>query len=69
MTLAAGSRLGPYEILGQIGAGILLPPLPAGEGWGEGCSDMKSCNVSSLRHNAPLTPPSPPNGGRGVVVA
>jgi hypothetical protein len=30
MTLAAGTRLGPYEILAPLVAGILLPPLPAG---------------------------------------
>jgi len=38
MTLSAGTRLGPYEILAPIGAGTLPPPLPAGEGGGDGRS-------------------------------
>ena len=66
MTIASGTRLGPYEILAPIGAGILLPPLPTGEGWGEGRSFRDFCEETLYLVDAPLTPPSPPDGGRGV---
>jgi hypothetical protein len=67
MTLTAGARLGPYEILAPLGAGIVLLPLPAGEGWGEGRSHRGFCENASFSADAPLTPPTPPDGGRGVV--
>jgi hypothetical protein len=84
MTLAAGTRLGPYEILAPLVAGILLPPLPAGavhrgkppavgntgrrpvvSGWGEGRSQLDPGRPTYFSPDAPLTPPSPPGGGRG----
>jgi hypothetical protein len=84
MTLAAGARLGPYEILSPIRAGESAPPLPAGgvhrgkppavgntgrrpvvSGWGEGRSRMDFGGLICPSPDAPLTPPSPPDGGRG----
>jgi hypothetical protein len=65
MTLASGTKLGPYEILSPLGASGSFPPLPAGEGWGEGRSELDFGGVTCFSPDAPLTPPSPPDGGRG----
>jgi hypothetical protein len=66
MTLPAGARIGPYEILAPLGAGGNFPPLPAGEGWGEGRSQLDLGGLTCFSADAPLTPPSPPDGGRGA---
>jgi hypothetical protein len=36
MTLFAGTRLGPYDIVALLGVGTSFLALPAGEVWGEG---------------------------------
>ncbi len=49
-----------------VGAEIALhPPLPAGEGRGEGKSRKNPREKIPFTLDAPLTPPSPPGGGRG----
>jgi len=40
---------------------------PVVSGWGEGRSRRDFCEEISCSVDAPLTPPSPPDGGRGVV--
>ena len=51
-----------------VGAEVTIDlPLPAGEGWGEGRSRTHSRRKVPLTPDAPLTLPSPPGGGRGLL--
>ncbi len=56
MTLPAGTRLGPYEILAPLRANIRHHPLPAGEGRGEGHQGEGGVRLLSLKSPPDATP-------------
>jgi hypothetical protein len=66
MALASGTRLGPYEILSPLGAGVHLLPLPGGEPSTDPATEGKPpAGGNAGRRPAVTRPSAVGNAGRG----